>query len=165
MHHWASPSNPVKRWKPVHLKMTLGLPVWATEAVGINFNGLVELLSLPRQLRAQNAYTSKNVIIVDSLLVAIPPIERNFSDGADLDWARVAAANYSLAVQWRPTPKKQDWLNNFLKNSLTIAAGFIPGIGPLAAIAFPVAWTAISDSDSSVDTTRNIMPGYCGLCG
>ncbi|KAE8370897.1 hypothetical protein BDV27DRAFT_789 [Aspergillus caelatus] len=160
MFHHTCENNKVKKyWKKVTLKKTVGLPDWGNLTVGININGLVNLLSLPRQLRAQNAFTSKNIIIVESSLVASPKLERSFDDGTDFDWAKVAGANFGLSIQWKPAPKKQDWLENFLKNSLTIAVGFIPGIGPIAAIAFPLIWTAIADPDSFVDTWRNLCPG------
>ncbi|KAF7594180.1 hypothetical protein BBP40_010029 [Aspergillus hancockii] len=159
LHHGGSRSKPTTTWKPVTLRKTHGLPDWSNLTVGININGLVNLLSLPRQLRAQNAFTSKNVIIIDHDLVASPKVERSFKDNTDFDWAKVASANYSLSIQWTPAPKKQDWLENFVKNSLTIAVGFIPGIGPIAAIAFPLVWTAIADPDSFIDTWRNLCPG------
>ncbi|GAB1198409.1 hypothetical protein APSETT444_007728 [Aspergillus pseudonomiae] len=158
-HHMGNAKNPKTFWKPVTLKKTLGLPDWGSLTVGFNINGLVNLLSLPRQLRAQNAFTSKNIIIVDSDIVASPKLERSFNDDTDFDWAQVARANFGLSIQWKPAPQKQDWLENFLKNSLTIAVGFIPGIGPIAAIAFPLIWTAIADPDSFVDTWRNLCPG------
>ena len=158
-HHTLEKNKIKKYWKGVTLKKTHGLQDWSNLTVGININGLVNLLSLPRQLRAQNAFTSKNIIIVESSLVASPKLERSFNDGTDFDWAKVAGANFGLSIQWKPAPKKQDWLENFLKNSLTIAVGFIPGVGPIAAIAFPLIWTAIADPDSFVDTWRNLCPG------
>ncbi|KAF3026760.1 hypothetical protein E8E14_014836 [Neopestalotiopsis sp. 37M] len=159
LHHSGSARKPTVTWRDVSLNKTLGLPDWWSLTVGINFNGLVELLSLPRQLRAQNAFSSGNVIMIDKDLVASPRIEHSYSDDADFDWAKVASANYGLAIQWKPSIKKQDWMENFLKNSLTVAVGFIPGIGPIAAIAFPLAWTAIADPDNFVDTLRNVCPG------
>lgn len=159
LHHSGPARKPTVTWRDVSLNKTLGLGDWWSLTVGINFNGLVELLSLPRQLRAQNAFSSGNIIMIDKDLVASPRIEQSYSDDADFDWAKVASANYGLAIQWKPAIKKQDWLENFLKNSLTIAVGFIPGIGPIAAIAFPLAWTAIADPDSFVDTLRNMCPG------
>ncbi|KAE8353395.1 hypothetical protein BDV28DRAFT_164978 [Aspergillus coremiiformis] len=159
-HHLGnSPMNPATAWKWVTLKKTLGLQHWSNLTVGININGLVNLLSLPRQLRAQNAFTSKNIIIIDGRMVKSPKVERSYNDSTDFDWAKVASANFGLSIQWKPAPEKKDWLENFVKNSLTIAVGFIPGIGPLAAIAFPLVWTAIADPDSFIDTWRNLCPG------
>ncbi|RAQ52963.1 hypothetical protein AFGD_001413 [Aspergillus flavus] len=158
-HHTGNAKNPKTFWKPVTLKKTVGLQDWSNLTVGFNINGLVNLLSLPRQLRAQNAFTSKNIIILESDMVASPRVERSYNDGTDFDWAKVAGANFGLSIQWKPAPQKQDWLENFLKNSLTIAVGFIPGVGPIAAIAFPLIWTAIADPDSFVDTWRNLCPG------
>jgi hypothetical protein len=121
LHHSGSARKPTVTWRDVSLNKTLGLPDWWSLTVGINFNGLVELLSLPRQLRAQNAFSSGNVIMIDKDLVASPRIEHSYSDDADFDWAKVASANYGLAIQWKPSIKKQDWMENFLKNSLTVA--------------------------------------------
>ncbi|OGM47919.1 hypothetical protein ABOM_002695 [Aspergillus bombycis] len=158
-HHTGNAKNPKTFWKPVTLRKTVGLQDWGNLTVGFNINGLVNLLSLPRQLRAQNAFTSKNIIIVERDMVASPKVERSFNDDTDFDWAQVARANFGLSIQWKPAPEKKDWLENFLKNSLTIAVGFIPGVGPIAAIAFPLIWTAIADPDSFVDTWRNLCPG------
>ncbi|KAH8423231.1 uncharacterized protein LDX57_000988 [Aspergillus melleus] len=159
LHHTGDPAKPNVFWKDVTFSKTHGLQDWNNLTLGVNINGLVNLLSLPRQLRAQNAFTSKNLIMLEAKMVASPKIEQTIMDRADFDWAQVASANFGLSVQWKVVVKKQDWLENFIKNSLTVAVGFIPGIGSIAAIMFPLAWVAVSDPDSFMETFRNLVPG------
>lgn len=80
-----------------------------------------------------------------------------FSDFADLSWTTIASANYGLTIQWKP-PQATSWLANFIKNTISIAVGFVPFIGPLAAVAFPLAWTAIADPESFEGTLRAMVP-------
>ncbi|KNG88045.1 hypothetical protein ANOM_004085 [Aspergillus nomiae NRRL 13137] len=159
LHHTGDPKKPNVFWKDVTFSKTRGLQDWNNLTLGININGLVNLLSLPRQLRVQNAFTSKNIIMLEAKMVASPKVEQTFMDHADFDWAQIARANFGLSIQWKPAPQKTDWLKNFLKNSMTVAVGFIPGIGSIAAIAFPLAWVAMDDPDSFVETLRNLIPG------
>lgn len=46
-----------------------------------------------------------------------------------------------------------------MKNVLTIAVGLIPVIGPFLAVAFPIAWTLLSDPDSAFEELKNLVPG------
>ena len=158
LHHTGNPKKPNVYWKNVTFSEMHGLQDWNNLTLGININGLVNLLSLPRQLRAQNAFTSKNIIMLEAKMVASPKVEQTFMDHADFDWAQIARANFGLSIQ-KPAPQKPDWLKNFLKNSMTVAVGFLPGVGSITAIAFPLAWVAIADPDSFVETLRNLLPG------
>lgn len=75
----------------------------------------------------------------------------------NISWLTVANANFGLDLQWVPT-QRSDWFENFMKNVLTIAVGMIPVVGPMLAIAFPVAWTLIRDPESAFDELKDLIP-------
>ena len=76
----------------------------------------------------------------------------------NISWLTVANANFGLDLQWRPA-QRSSWLENFMKNVLTMALGMIPVVGPILAVAFPVAWALISDPESAFEELKNLMPG------
>ncbi|KAJ6013708.1 hypothetical protein N7540_008299 [Penicillium herquei] len=71
-------------------------------------------------------------------------------------WTTIVNANFGLTVQWAP-PNPSAWLMDFIKNSVTIALGFVPAIGPIAAVAFPLAFTAIADPANFHSTLRSVL--------
>ncbi|KAL9038035.1 MAG: hypothetical protein Q9214_005443, partial [Letrouitia sp. 1 TL-2023] len=137
---------------------TYGLGVWREATLGIDVQGLIQLLSLPRQLREANAYASKLVKIVNMNNVNTAGLGPTYYAGWDIDWTTIANANFGLDVQWKPA-QRGSWLENFFKNVLTMALGMIPVFGPILAVAFPVAWTLIVDPDAAFDELKNLMPG------
>ncbi|PLB53834.1 hypothetical protein P170DRAFT_504745 [Aspergillus steynii IBT 23096] len=139
------------------LDATLGFPPDAGLTLAINVRKLVNLLSLPRPLRAHNCFSSHTIVMVDRKLTPTQGSAQVFSDSADLCWTTVAKANYGLSIQWQP-PEPTTWLADFLRNSLTIAVGFIPVVGPIAAVAFPLAWTAVADPEAFEKTMRELIP-------
>ncbi|PYI00743.1 hypothetical protein BO78DRAFT_269567, partial [Aspergillus sclerotiicarbonarius CBS 121057] len=145
------------RVETLKLDSTLGLPPDAGWTMAINIPQLVTLLSLPRPLRAHNSFSSHCIRLVDRKLTPTKGPAQVFSDSADLAWTTVASANYGLAIQWKP-PQATTWLADFIKNSLTVAVGFIPVIGPLAAVCFPLTWTAIADPARFEGTLRELIP-------
>ncbi|KAL4790900.1 hypothetical protein BDV19DRAFT_381980 [Aspergillus venezuelensis] len=116
------------------LDPTLGLAPDGMRTMAINIRQLVNLLSLPRQLRGHNG----------------PAQEFR-------DWTAIASANYGLAIQWKP-PQQTTSFADFIEITLTIAVGFIPVVGPLAAVCFPLAWTAIADPGAFEGTLRELIP-------
>ncbi|KAL8784076.1 MAG: hypothetical protein Q9195_009185 [Heterodermia aff. obscurata] len=58
-------------------------------------------------------------------------------------------------------PQKSTWQENFIRNVLTIAIGFVPGVGPLLQIAFSVGWTLVTENDpkAAFDTLKSLCPG------
>ncbi|KAE8136538.1 hypothetical protein BDV38DRAFT_283753 [Aspergillus pseudotamarii] len=147
----------VDREETFPLDPTLGLLPDGRWALAINIRKLVNLLSLPRQLRGHDCFSSRSIVMVDRKLTPTTGAAQNFSSSADLSWTTVAGANYGLSLQWKP-PQATMWLADFIKNSLTVAIGFIPVIGPLAAVCFPLAWTAIADPASFENTLRSLIP-------
>ncbi|PYI00109.1 hypothetical protein BO71DRAFT_404826 [Aspergillus ellipticus CBS 707.79] len=128
------------------------------DTMAINIRQLVNLLSLPRHLRGHNCFSAHIVRMVDRKLTPIKAGPAQFvSDAADISWTTVASANYGLSIQWRP-PQPTTWLADFIKNSMTVAVGFLPVIGPIAAVCFPLAWTAIADPGSFDSTLKELIP-------
>ncbi|KAJ5782507.1 hypothetical protein N7457_004281 [Penicillium paradoxum] len=146
-----------ERWESLYLDATLGMQPAPEWTLAINIRRLVNLLSLPRTLRTYNVFSSESILLVDRKLTPTTGKVQKFSDSADLSWTTVASANYGLTVQWKP-PQATTWLADFIKNTMTTAVGFVPFIGPLAAVAFPLAWTAIADPESFEDTLRTMVP-------
>lgn len=144
-------------WETVRTEVALGLHSDANWTLAINIPHLVNLLSVPRFLRKHNVFSSKTIRMVDQLCVSTKGNVQKFSDGADIDWTTIVNANFGLTVQWAP-PNPSAWLVGFIKNSVTIALGFIPFIGPIAAVAFPLAFTAITDPASFEATLRSTLP-------
>jgi len=135
-----------------------GLGIWANSVLGIDIYGLTELLCIPRAFRKVNAYSGKFIKITQRTDIRTVPVVKSLSDSYDFDWTKVNKANTGLDLMWNP-PQKSTWIENFMKNTLTIAIGFVPGIGPILAVAFPLAWTALTDPDSFVSTLKDLCPG------
>ncbi|CAI7590405.1 unnamed protein product [Penicillium bialowiezense] len=144
-------------WETVKTEVALGLRPHVQWTLAINVPQLVNLLSVPRFLRKHNVFSSQTIRMVDAACVSAKGHVQTFSDGADLSWTAIVNANFGLTVQWAP-PDPSAWLVDFIKNSVTIAAGFIPIIGPIAAVAFPLAFTAITDPASFEATLRSTIP-------
>jgi hypothetical protein len=139
----------------LNLDATLGLQPDVKQTMAINIRALVNLLSLPRCLRSSNAFSSRSILMVNRGLASTKEAPQKFTSSVDLSWTDVASANYGLAIQWKPA-QANDWISQFIKNTVTTAVGFVPFIGPLAAVAFPLAWSAIADPDSFEDTLRGL---------
>ncbi|PYI35244.1 hypothetical protein BP00DRAFT_412198 [Aspergillus indologenus CBS 114.80] len=142
----------------INLDATLGLAPDAQWTMAINVRQLVNLLSLPRALRGHNCFSARIIRMVDRKLTPTKAGTTPFvSDGTDLSWATVASANYGLSIQWKP-PQPTTWLADFIKNSLTVAVGFVPLVGPVAAVCFPLAWTALADPGGFDGTLKALIP-------
>ncbi|KAK1140113.1 hypothetical protein N8T08_010869 [Aspergillus melleus] len=139
------------------LDATLGLAPDAKWTMAINIRQLVNLLSLPRPLRGHNCFSSHIIRMVDRKFTPTTGTAQKFTDGPDLSWTIFASANYGLSIQRTP-PTPTTWLADFIKNSLTVAVGFIPVVGPLAAVCFPLTWTAIVDPGNFEHTLRALVP-------
>ncbi|KAL4962723.1 uncharacterized protein BDV14DRAFT_210367 [Aspergillus stella-maris] len=141
----------------IQLDPTLGLAPDGMWTMAINIRQLVNMLSLPRQLRGHNVFSSHIIRIVDRKLTPTKGSPQEARDWTDISWTAIASANYGLAIQWKP-PQQTTWFTDFIKNTLTIAVGFIPIVGPLAAVYFPLAWTAIADTGAFEATLRELIP-------
>ena len=140
----------------------LGLRVDVHTTLALDVTGLIELLSLPRQLRRDNCYNLKLVKIHKAGLITPVhlKVSKSFSDQDDISWLQVAKGNYGLDLIWQP-PQKSTWQENFIRNVLTIGIGFIPGVGPLLQIAFSVGWTMVAEEDpkAGYELLKNLCPG------
>lgn len=159
-------SRTVKFWhgeghfKDVETDAVLGLKRDEERTLGLDVTGLIELLTLPRQLRKDNCYNLKLLRLQESgSLIPDPGLSESYSDKPDISWLAVANGNYGLDLTWQP-PQKSTWQENFIKNVLTIGTGYIPGVGPILQIMFPVGWTLISEEDpeAAFALLRNLCP-------
>ncbi|KAM0347326.1 hypothetical protein ACHAPU_004845 [Fusarium lateritium] len=123
-----------------------GLRVHRTHTVGFDITGLTELLCCPRQFRKVNVYEAKFVKILEASKVRTVSVSDSYSDAYDFSWLTITRAHSGLNIEWGKG-EKGSWFEDFFKNALSFGIGFIPGIGPLLAIAFSLTWTAIRDPD------------------
>ena len=149
-----------KDWFEVSTDKILGIKTDRARSVGFDVTGLVQLLSLPRQLRRDNCYNLRLIKILDFGWVKTIPVTKSYSDDRDLSWLTVANGNYGLDLTWKP-PEKSTWMESFIRNTLTIAIGFIPGVGPLLAITFTVGWELLSQENpqAAYDLLKSLCPG------
>ncbi|KAF4993973.1 hypothetical protein FGRMN_6104 [Fusarium graminum] len=126
-----------------------GLGVWRAATIGFDFTGLTELLCCPRQFRKVNVFQAKFVKIVNATSIRTVSVAGSYNDRYDFDWATITRAHSGLNIEWGKG-EKGSWFEDFFKNALTFGIGFIPGIGPLLAIAFSLTWTAIRDPDQFI---------------
>ncbi|KAJ5727754.1 hypothetical protein N7493_005574 [Penicillium malachiteum] len=144
-------------WDTLNMDATIGLPADAEWTMAVNIPQLVNLLSVPRFLRKHTLFSAQIIRMVGRDMVSTKGNVQTFSNSADISWTTIVNANFGLTVQWAP-PSPSAWLMDFIKNSVTIALGFIPVIGPIAAVAFPLAFTAIADPANFHSTLRGVLP-------
>ncbi|KAL6712891.1 hypothetical protein ACLMJK_009603 [Lecanora helva] len=147
-------------WREIWTHKSLGLRSDAFWSVGFDVTGLIELLSLPRQLRKDNCY---NLGLIKSVLggqIKSVSVSKTFGSGPDISWADMANANYGLDLTWKPC-EKSSWMENYLRNVLTIATGFVPVVGALVQVVFSVGWELISQEDpqAAYELLKNLAPG------
>ncbi|RYO84983.1 hypothetical protein DL762_005394 [Monosporascus cannonballus] len=109
---------------------TTGLPVLGGKTLGPDIDNLVQLLSLPRQLRKGSPFQSRLLKLVSYTAIKSVPYEYRYSDSYDISWPTVAKANFGVDVQWRPV-EKTNWWGRFLKQTPTYAIGFVPFSGAI----------------------------------
>ena len=138
----------------------LGLKEYRNITLGLDVSGLISLLTLPRQLRRGNCYTLQVVRPVRAQDVKTVPLSKSYVNAWDKAWLDVASGNYGLDLMWRP-PEKTTWMENYIRNTLTIAVGNIPVVGPLVQVVFSVGWTLISEGDpkAAYELLKNLAPG------
>ena len=140
---------------------TYGLALAESNTVGVIIYALLQLLSLPRQLRRTNAYAAKLVCIIprDSLkTVPLSPSGQRY-DSNDFNWTQVAKASMGLELQWKPFIREQQgWLADYFQNVITFGLGFIPGIGFILQIGFSLGWTALTDRENFYEVLKANIP-------
>ncbi len=160
-------SRTVKFWhgeghfKDIKTDAVMGLQKTIQSTLALDVTGLIELLTLPRQLRRDNCYNLKLLKLQQAIsLQPDPGVSKTYSDGPDISWLTVANGNYGLDLTWQP-PQKTTWQENFIRNVLTIGIGFVPGVGPILQIMFPVGWTMVSEEDpeAAFELLKNLCPG------
>ncbi len=137
---------------------TQGLGIWSDHAVGIDVYNALTLLSMPRQLRKGNVFNLKMIKIVDRTTIdnSVMYLGGSWPE-YDFDWKSIANASFGLDLQWKPC-QKSTWIESFLKNAITYGSGFVPVMGPLLCVAFPLVWTAIFDPDSFFAEFKTVFP-------
>ena len=129
--------------------------------LALDVTGLIELLSLPRQLRRDNCYNLKLVKVHKAGMITPVhlKVSKSFRDEDDISWLQIAKSNYGLDLMLQP-PQRSTWQENFIRNVLTIGIDFIPGVGPLLQIAFSVGWTMLAEEDpeAEYDLLKNLCP-------
>ncbi|KAL8913124.1 MAG: hypothetical protein Q9171_002018 [Xanthocarpia ochracea] len=160
-------SRTVKFWhrkgwfSDVKTDQVMGLQKNVQRTLALDVAGLIQLLTLPRQLRRDNCYSLKLLKLQQAIsLQPFQKVSKSYSDGPDLSWIHVANGNYGLDLTWQP-PQKSTWQEKFIKNVLTIGIGFVPGVGPILQIMFSVGWTLVSQEDPEAAFTvlKDLCPG------
>ena len=126
--------------------------------LGLNFTGLVELLSIPRQFRKVNPYTGKLVRIVPENWVKTVAVAKSYRDSDDISWLTIQKAHSGLDLMWKSV-EKSFWFEAFAKNAMTFAIGLIPAAGPLLSVAFSLTWAAFKDEDAFWEELALWCPG------
>jgi hypothetical protein len=110
---------------------------------------VISLLSLPRNLRVTNIWKEKLIVLRQTRSIKTITPTTNPVPKRNLDFVTLVNASFAVELTWRPVPPQQtSFLTNLLGTILSSAAGLIPGIGPVLAVAFSVGWQAITDPDS-----------------
>ena len=149
-----------KDWYDVWTDKVLGMRTDAFRSVGFDVSGLIQLLTLPRQLRRDNCYNLRLIKIMGGGGIKTISVTKSYNDGPDKSWLTIANGNYGLDLTWKPC-EKSTWIENFIRNTLTIAVGFIPVVGPIVQILFSVGWEIISQENpkGAYDLLKNMCPG------
>lgn len=148
-------------FKDVKTDQVLGLMKDEYRTLALNVTGLIELLTLPRQLRKDNCYNLKLIKLQDpNSLQPTQKAEKTQRNYADISWLTIASGNFGLDLTWSP-PQKSTWQENFIKNTINVALGFVPGAGPFLQIMFSVGWTLVSeeDPDAAFKILKDLCPG------
>ena len=149
-----------KDWFDVWTDKVLGMRTDAFRSVGFDVSGLIQLLTLPRQLRRDNCYNLRLIKITGGGAIKTISVTKSYRDGPDKSWLTIANGNYGLDLTWKPA-EKSTWIENYIRNTLTVAAGFIPVVGPIVQVLFSVGWEIISQENpqGAYDLLKNLCPG------
>lgn len=145
--------------RPVQFTMdkSTGIHIDHEWAIAISVPGLVKLLEIPLEFRKGNVYSTKNIMMVKSSeLQTKYRIDRHYSDDTDLAFEKVLSSNVGIDLQ--PILNAPEfWWKTFIRNSTTIALGFIPIVGPIAAASFQLIWMAVDEPENLIRELRNQM--------
>ncbi|KAL8883421.1 MAG: hypothetical protein Q9192_007175, partial [Flavoplaca navasiana] len=121
-----------RRFYNVKTDKVLGCPKNVHRTVALDIAGLVQLLTLPRQLRKDNCYSLKLLKLQQATsLKPFQPVSKSYSDRPDLSWIHVANGSFGLDLVWQP-PQKYAWTDQFIRTAsqsqpalyLELAPGF-----------------------------------------
>ncbi|KAL8797923.1 MAG: hypothetical protein Q9182_007120 [Xanthomendoza sp. 2 TL-2023] len=149
------------KFSDVKTDAVLGLPVNKQRTLALNPYKLIQLLTLPRQLRKDNCYNLKLLKLQQSIsLQPHPRTSKSYSNGPDVAWTTIAKGNFGVDLTWKP-PNKSTWEENFIKNVLYIGVGFVPGSGPILQIMFSVGWQLLlqEDAEAAFSALKDAVPG------
>ncbi|RYP09608.1 hypothetical protein DL765_008382 [Monosporascus sp. GIB2] len=125
--------------KPAYHGAEAGDAVVGGKTLGLDIYSLVQLLSLPRQLRNGSPFQSRLLKLVSYTAIKSVPYEYRYSDKYEFSWPTVAKANFGVDVRWRPVELR-------------------PIQRSLMGIAFPVGWTLIRDPSAFLAEFRSMFP-------
>ncbi|KAJ5975235.1 hypothetical protein N7481_008942 [Penicillium waksmanii] len=84
-----------------------------------------------------------------------------FTDPSMADWAKVASKNNGLSVQWtEDKDEANEWALKFLRDTLVIATGSIPVIGPILSIGTALTFQMLIDPDEFMDELAEQLPTF-----
>ncbi|KAL8888462.1 MAG: hypothetical protein Q9215_004105 [Flavoplaca cf. flavocitrina] len=149
------------RYYDVNTVMVLGLPKNVHRTLALGVAGLVQLLTIPRQLCTDNSYNLEFLKFQQAIsLQPAQPISKSYSDSPDLNWIHVTNGGFGLELVWQPT-QKYTWTEQLIKNSFTVATGFIPGVGLTVQLMFSIRWTLISQENpqAAFAVLNELAPG------
>ena len=164
--NFAARAGTVKIWRPnLYIRAdhtcdkVYGLNRWETRTLGLDVFGLLQLLSLPRQLRKKNAYSSKMISLVPCSLVNTIPLTADCirKNASDISWLQISKANFGLELQWVPH-QPSGWFEEYMVNAIKFGLGFVPLIGTILQIEFSLAWSLIRDPDHFMEVLKEEIP-------
>ena len=148
------------KFDDVKTDAVLGLPVNVQRTLALNPYKIIQLLTLPRQLRRDNCYNLKLLKLQQGIsLQPHPQTSKSYHNGPDVAWTTIANGNFGLDLTWKP-PNKSTWEENFIKNVLYIGVGFVPGAGPILQVMFSVGWQLIiqEDAEAAYSALKDAIP-------
>ncbi|KAL8799082.1 MAG: hypothetical protein Q9200_007627, partial [Gallowayella weberi] len=140
----------VKFWRgegnfnDVKTDAVLGLPVNKHRTLVLHPYKLIQLLTLPRQLRKDNCYNLKLLKLRQSIsLQPHPNTSKSYSNGPDVASTTIAKGNFGLDLTWK-SPNKSTWEENFSRTSFISESAS----GPILQIMFSVGWQLVIQEDA-----------------
>ncbi|KAJ4985113.1 hypothetical protein SVAN01_09416 [Stagonosporopsis vannaccii] len=133
-------------------------PHWRL-SMGFDIAGLIQLLSIPQELRNGNVYTNKLIVLTTSEDVGSYGKHSHITDAYDIDMPAVIKANRGLNMQWVPPPEKNSpWFVKFVQTFIEQALGFVPIVGPILSIAWSLGMTGLEDPENFWEELSLYMP-------
>ncbi len=138
-------------WHPFDSQ--LGLGRYDNYSVGIDTKELYDLLSLPRQLRNTNIYTSKAIQLLPATTVRTAS-HAVYRPKWQHDFATIASANFGVDLTWAPY-EYTSFILNLVTSLVEAGLGLIPGAGAILSASFSLGLTILTDPEKFKSDARN----------